>query len=481
MITPQEIKAFLDTDKSSKTKQFARTGQRYYDGEHDIKKYRIFYYDADGNLQEDYTRSNIKIPHCFFTELADQTVQYLLSGKEKFVFSQIPALQAELDSYFNENEDFISELNDVLTDAVVKGFGYLYAYKNAEGKLAFQCADSLDVVEVEGRFTSDGRDYYIYRYVQRKNLQGDVVARIEVFDDTQVTYYTQIADGLPQLDETAKPNPRPHVLYKKDNDDSTYWEGLGFIPFFRLDNNRKRISGLKPVKELIDDYDIMACGLSNNLQDLTEGIYVVKGYEGENLDELQLNIKTKKMVGVDSEGDVEIRTIEIPTEARKAKLELDEKSIYKFGMGFNSSQVGDGNITNIVIKSRYALLDMKCNKLEIRLKQFLRKILKVVLDEINQEQGTAYQQSDVCFRFTREILTNATDNAQMDLTKAQTKQTEVNTLLNLMSQAPTEQLRKDLCTLMDWDYDELKDKFPDNPEEALQTAQRALDEVQPSE
>ena len=169
MLTPQEIKAFLDTDKSSKTKQFARTGQRYYDGEHDIKKYRIFYYDADGNLQEDYTRSNIKIPHCFFTELADQTVQYLLSGKEKFVFSQIPALQAELDSYFNENEDFISELNDVLTDAVVKGFGYLYAYKNAEGKLAFQCADSLDVVEVEGRFTSDGRDYYIYRYVQRKN------------------------------------------------------------------------------------------------------------------------------------------------------------------------------------------------------------------------------------------------------------------------------------------------------------------------
>ena len=94
------------------------------------------------------------------------------------------------------------------------------------------------------------------------------------------------------------------------------------------------------------------------------------------------------------------------------------------------------------------------------------------------QNGTAYQSEDVYFRFTRETLTNASDNAQIELTEAQAQQTKVNTLLNLMTQAPTEQLRKDLCELLDWDYDELKDKFPDNPEEALQTAQTALNEVQ---
>lgn len=481
MLTPQEIKSLLDNDKTSKQKRHAREGQRYYDGEHDIRKYRIFYYDDEGNLQEDKACSNIKIPHCFFTELVDQEVQYLMSGKDGFLFSDIPELQAELDNYFNDNDDFLSELADTLTDAVVKGWAYLYAYRNSKDKLSFQCADSLNVVEADGRFTSDGKDYYLYRYPERINIKGDMIYRIEVFDDTSITCFTQTADGLPELDKSRKPNPRPNVIYRKENDDTTYFEGLGFMPFFRLDNNKKRISGLKPVKALIDDYDLMACGLSNNLQDLTEGIYVVKGYEGASMDELQHNLKTKKLVGVDENGDVDIRTINIPTEARKAKLELDEKNIYRFGMGFNSAQLGDGNITNIVIKSRYVLLDLKCNKLETRLKQFLRKILQVVLDEINQQNGTAYQSEDVYFKFTRETLTNASDNAQIELTEAQAQQTKVNTLLNLMTQAPTEQLRKALCELLDWDYDEIKDSFPDNPEEALQTAQTALNEVQTSE
>lgn len=465
----------METDRNSRFKRRAREGQRYYDGDHDIQQYRIFYYDDAGKLQEDTMRSNIKIPHCFFTELADQEVQYLLSGKNGFVFSGIPELQAQLNDYFNENEDFLSELNDVITGAVVKGWDYLYAYRNSEGHLAFQCADSLDVTEADGRFTSDGKDHIIYSYVQRVDLKGNTIRRIEVWDDKEVMFFSQTADGLPEPDRTVPVNPRPHVLYRKDNDDSTYYEGLGYIPFFRLDNNKRRISGLKPVKALIDDYDLMACGLSNNLQDLTEGIYVVKGFQGSDFSQLQQNLKTKKMVGVDAQGDVEIRTIQIPTEARKTKLELDEKNIYRFGMGFNSAQLGDGNITNIVIKSRYALLDLKCNKLEARLKQFLRKIIKVVLEEINREQGTAYKQTDVFFRFEREILTNAADNAQIALTEAQTRQTEVNTLLNVASQAPTEQIRKDLCALLEWDYEELKDSFPADPSEDVQNALTALE------
>lgn len=475
IITPQEIKSLLDSDRDSKSKRKARQGQRYYDGEHDIKDYRIFYFDDNGVLHEDKARSNIKISHCFFTELVDQEVQYFLSGKEGFVFSDLPELQTMLDEYFNENEDFRSELSDAVTGAIVKGWDYLYAYRNSEDKLAFQYADALDVVEAEGQYTSDGKDYVIYSYVQRIDLKGKTVRKIEVWDDKSVTTFVQRDGGLPELDTAEQINPRPHVLYRKENDDSTYYEGLGFIPFFRLDNNKRRISGLKPVKALIDDYDLMACGLSNNLQDLTEGIYVIKGYPGNDLDELQQNIKTKKIVGVGEGGDVDIRTISIPYEARKVKLELDEKNIYRFGMGFNAAEVGDGNITNVVIKSRYALLDLKCNKLEARVKQFLRKIVKVVLDEINKAEGTSYQSSDVYFRFEREVMTNAADNAQIALAEAQTKQMQVNTLLSLLSQAPSEQVWKDLCTVLDWDYDEVKDKLPENPAEDVQHALTALE------
>ena len=482
MLTINEIKTFIDNDRSSTKKKLAETGLRYYEADHDIKNYRIFFIDADGKIQEDKTKSNIKISHPFFTELVDQEVQYMLSGKDGFVLSDNPELQVFLDEYFNENEDFTAELTEVLTGCISKGFEYMYAYKNTEGKTAFQCADSMGVVEVRAKETDDGCEYVIFWYVDRIGKDNKKITRIQVWDDKQTHFFCREGDGQIIPDPSEKINPKPHIIYKKDGDESTYYDGFGFIPFFRLDNCKKQFSGLKPIKHLIDDYDLMSCGLSNNIQDTNEALYVVKGFQGDNLDELMLNIKTKKHIGVDEDGDVEIRTVEIPVQARQTKLELDEKNIYRFGMGFNSAQLGDGNITNIVIKSRYALLDLKCNKLEIRLKQFMRKLLKVVLKEINEQNDTDYQMKDVYFNFEREVMTNASDNAQIELTDAQKQQVMITTLLNLATYLDDETLMQLICDILDIDYEEIKDKLPKRDEGVdPYAAQTALDKVQPED
>lgn len=480
MLTLSEIKTFIDNDAASRRKQLAKVGLRYYESDHDIKNYRICYVDANGKLQEDHFKSNIKISHPFFTEIVDQQVQYMLSGKSGFMRSDIPELQDQLDTYFNDNEDFRAELEELLTGTVVKGFENMYAYKNAEGLTAFQCADSLGVVEIKAKETDDGCDYVIYWYVDRIGKDRKEIKRIEVWDDKFVHYFVQAGDGAIEKDESKPINPRPHAVFKKKGDVATYYEGFGFIPFFRLDNNRKQFSGLKPIKPLIDDYDLMSCGLSNNIQDSNEVLYVVKGFQGDNLDELHLNTKTKKLIGIpDSEGGVDIQTIDIPYQARQAKLDLDEKNIYRFGMGFNAAQVGDGNVTNVVIKSRYALLDLKANKLEIRLQQFLRKLLKVVLAEINDMHGTDYQQKDVYIVFDREIMTNASDNAQIELTDAQKQQTQVTTLLNLATYLGDELLMQNICDVLDLDYNDIVDKLPKREADDLYAAQDALARTQP--
>ena len=475
MLTENEIVQFIQEDTSSDKKRFARVGQKYYEGEHDIRNYRLYYYNADGQLVEDKSRSNIKISHPFFTELVDQEVQYMLSGKEGFVKSDIPELQNELDEYFNENEDFTSELYEVLTGAVTKGFEYMYAYKTVEDKIGFQCADSLGVVEVRAKDTQDGCDYVIYWYVDRIAKENKKIKRIQVWDKSQTYFYVQEEDGKLEKDESVEINPRPHTIYSK-GDGALYYENFGFIPFFRLDNCRKQFSGLKSIKELIDDYDLMSCGLSNNLQDANEYLVVVSGFQGDNLEELIQNTKTQKHIGVDTGGDVDFKTVDVPYEARKTKLELDEKNIYRFGMGFNSAQMGDGNITNIVIKSRYALLDLKCNKLEIRLRQFMRKILKVVLKEINDNNGTDYQQKDVYFNFEREVMTNASDNAIIEKTDAETEQVKINTLLNLASTLDQETIVQNICDVLDIDYEEIKDKLPEDDDNLIGT-QTEIDNV----
>lgn len=481
MLTVDELKTFISADTASTKKKNAKVGQRYYDADHDIRQYRMFFVDAEGNVKEEKTKSNIKICHPFFTELVDQEVQYMLSGEDGYVRSDQPELQQYLDEYFNENEDFTAELYECLTGCVVKGFEFMYAYKNAEDKTAFQCADSLGVVEVEARYASDKKDHVIFWYIDRIDKDNNKVKRIQDWDDQQTYYYTQVGDGKIKLDEEQEINPRPHTIYTKDKDDSTYYEGFGFIPFFRLDNCKKQFSGLHPIKELIDDYDLMACGLSNNIQDTNEALYVVSGFQGDNLDELMMNIKTKKHIGVDEDGGVDIKTIDIPYAARQTKLEIDKEAIYHFGMGVNTAGLKDTSATvSIQVKSMYSLLDMKCNKLVIRLKQFMRKLVKVVLDEINAMNGTDYKQSDVYFCFDRETPTNAQENAQIALTEAQEQQTRIGTMLNIASYLDNETLMQNICDILDIDYEDIKDKLPTEEDEAY-TAQEALDAVVPEE
>ena len=457
MLSFGEIKRFIDDDNSSEKKRLAAVGQRYYEAKHDILKCRLFYYNADGELVEDQARSNVKICHPFFTELSDQLSAYMLSFDENPIRAKDTAegLQDHLDEYFDD--DFWAEIGELITGAYNKGFEYLYAYINADNRLSFQCADSMGVVEVRAKDAEDGQDHIIYWYIDRIEKGKKKVKRIQDWDKKETRFYIQRDNGQIVPDEDEMYNPRPHVVFTDPKTGQKMGRPLGFIPFWRLDNCKKQISGLNPIKGLIDDYDLMQCGLSNNLTDFDTPLQVVHGFPGDDLDKLQQNLKTKKIIGIpDAEGGVEIKTVDIPYEARKIKADEDEKNIYRFGFGFNSSQVGDGNVTNVVIRSRYTLLDLKANKMETRLRKLLKDIIKVVLDEINTANKKDYQMKDIYFSFTRNIMTNETENIENAKIEAETRQIEVNTILNIAAEIGEEKALQAICDIMEWDFNELQ-------------------------
>lgn len=460
MLSIAEIEKLISIDKNSTLKRKAKIGQKYYEAEHDILKYRIFYYNDKEELVEDTNRSNIKISHAFFTELVDQEVQFLLS---KFSIEAKNENNKILDEELKDrfDDEFKTELADTCEGTVIKGWDYMYGYLAEDNKTRYKNADSLGVIEVRANESDDSTEYMIYYYVDRIDEKKNTITKIEVWDKDLRYFYIKVGTGAIEIDNNEKINPRPHKVYKQD-DKLVYRPsepGYGFIPFFRLNNNKKSFSGLKPIKKLIDDYDLMNCGLSNNLQDFNDAIYVVKGFKGSDLDKLQTNLKTKKMIGVSDNGGVDVKTIDIPYDARKTKMELDEKNIYKFGMGFNSSQTGDGNITNIVIKSRYTLLDLKCNKLEKYLRSFLKPMIQIALDEINEANNTNYTYKDVKIILDREIPTNEKDNAEIEKYRAETKQIEVNVILNAAAKLDDETIIRSLCDILDVNYEDIKNKI----------------------
>ena len=234
MLSLEEIAFFIQEDYSSERKSFARIGQRYYDGEHDILHSKLFYYDAEGEIQEDKTRSNIKIPHPFFTELVDQQAQYMLNG-EAFIKSDNPDLQRELDKVFTD--DFTSELTETITSTATKGFGYMYCYKDANDNFRFENADSMGVVEVRAKDTDDNCKYVIYWYIDKNTKAQKKIKRIQVWTDKEIYFYTQSDDGAIVIDDTEEINPRPHIIYKDEKGSLTY-DTFGYIPFFDIDNNK---------------------------------------------------------------------------------------------------------------------------------------------------------------------------------------------------------------------------------------------------
>jgi len=466
VLTIEQIKRFMDVDAASQEKQDAKTGWQYYQGHHDIEERKIYFVDNEDKVQEDHIKSNIRISHPFHREMTDQVVQYILCGEESYIRSDIPELQSELDNRFNYNENFTAELYKMLTGVVAKGWDYMYAHKTKEGITEFAHADSLGVVEVKAKETADQCDYLIYYYDEQ--VQDKTVTRIQVWDANQVTFFCRVNGGEIELDETEKLNPRPHVLHNKGdkvftNEESKY----GQIPFICMENFPTKRSDLFYYKDLIDDYDLMNCDLSNNLQDTIETPYILTGFGGdkEDLDKLMLNFRAKKAMGIPDGGDVKTPTVNIPYDARKVKMEIDKENIYHAGQGLNTEGLKDtAATTSVAIKSAYFQLDSRAVKVKISLRQFLRKLLKMVLPEINKALNKDYQQKDIYFVFEPVLPTNELEKAQIELAKAQTKQTNINTYLNIADRLDNETLMKNILEELELDYNEIKGKLP-NPDE----------------
>lgn len=461
--------------KASAPVEYAEIAGRYYEQENDIEQSRIMYEDAEGHLQENTAATNTRISHGFFPELVDQKVQYILGddGIEAHSANDDDKLDELLAPYFTDDWQLV--MQELIEGASIKGFEGIFARTTSDGTLRFQIADALRLVPVFDEYGALVRvlRYYSESRYSTEKQRNVVIQHCDVWGEEGVAYYIQDDEGNAtafKLDPAVDINPADHIQAEIENpefdedtmDEGDRWLPLGRnysrFPFHILQNNRRGTSDLKPIKGLIDDYDVMNCFLSNNLQDMSEAFYVIHGAESEPLDRLLKNIRGRKGIKVrDVDGaGVDMKTYQIPTEGRKVKMELDEINIYRSGMGFNSQQLGDGNITNVIIKSRYTLLSMKASKLIARLKACLKWQAELVVADINLANGTSYTADDVCFEIEPKAIVNESDLIKDEYTEAQTEQLKAQTILQLAPRIGDDQTLELICEQFDLDFDKIQ-------------------------
>ena len=90
--------------------------------------------------------------------------------------------------------------------------------------------------------------------------------------------------------------------------------------------------------------------------------------------------------------------------------------------------------------------------------------------------------SHIKFEFTREVMTNESENIANAKIEAETKQIEINTILNATAQIGDEKVLQAICDIMEWDFEELQGELEKIQEEQnLQDTKNALNNVVPED
>lgn len=171
-------------------------------------------------------------------------------------------------------------------------------------------------------------------------------------------------------------------------------------------NNSDKETDLQPIKRYIDVYDIVNSDFANNLDEFQDIYWILENFEGEGIEDFLEQVKLYKVLKVGEGGRAKPETIEIPVEARKVMLEITENNIYKDGFGFNSDKIGDGNITNVVIRSRYENLNMKANEFEEEMREGIYQLLDFLNKYYEITNQDKINPDEIEINFDRTLIVN---------------------------------------------------------------------------
>ncbi len=377
-------------------------GQKYYMNKNKILD-RKMYFIRDGEKVEDTEKTNNKIPHNWHKLLVDQKVNYLL-GKP-------PVIQTDDDTFTQRINDILDEdFDDILQElgkgASNKGVEYLHPYINSNGEFDYIIVPAEEVIPIYETSKQKNMIAAIRYYLV--TINGKDKIRAEWWTPKTVTYYIENDIGEFEIDDSVEENPQSHFDY---NEKGYGWERVPFIPF---KNNEEMVSDLKFYKELVDEYDKSISDMANSLEEVQELITILKGYDGTDLSEFMQNLRYYKAIKVAEEGGVDSLEQNIPVEAKEKHLDRLEENIFLFGQGVNIKTNRFGNSpSGIALKFLYMLLDLKANHVERKFRKALKQFVWFVTEYINIRDNKNYDYKTVQFTFTKSMLVNDLETAQI--------------------------------------------------------------------
>jgi len=388
--------------QASDERKWMLIGERYYRTKNDILTRDRTVIGEDGRRVRAENLADNREAHGFVRELVDQKVGYLL-GKPLSIQTAKTAYYDLLTQVFDKA--MMRRLKSVGKEAVKKGIAWLHVYYDELGLLSFKKMRSEEIIPIwadDAHTILDAviRDYQVTVY---EGLQQKTVRKIEWWDTNGVRRYVVDGSGLiPDVEAGDKGNH--FTVELADEEKPLNWERVPFIPF---KYNEEEQPLVEIIKSLVDDYDNNKSDNSNNLEDLPDSIYVVKGYGGSPAGEIRKNMSRYRIIKIDDPDDnsgVETLNLEINVEAYKTHMEQTRKDIYEFGRGVDTQNLDIGGApSGIALKFLYSDLDLDASLMETEFQASLEQLRWFVDTHLYNSTGVDYSQEDVEFIFNRDM------------------------------------------------------------------------------
>lgn len=367
-------------------------GERYYRNRTDLRATK---------KQDLSWKSNLKLEHGFLKKLVDQKTGYLLTKQ--------PTIATENDSYKEVLEDvfdkkMLKKLKNVGKEAINKGIAYLYVFFDEEGNLGFKKFPSEQILpfwkdDEHTEVLSFVRSYSESIYMNGKKV---IQKKVEYHHEDGINYFILESGKLiPDVPMGIKRNYHFTI-----NDAPTLWNRIPLIPFKYNEEEQPLVDS---IKSLVDNYNLQASTNADLLADIPNFIYKLVNYEGQSLEEFNMNLRRYRTIKVGENGDIDKLQAESSTESMEKELDRDRKSIYEFGRGVDTTNSELGNASGVALRYRYSDLDMDCNILESEFQSSIEQLLWFVDQYLILTNVGDFTEETVNIIFNRDIIINESE------------------------------------------------------------------------
>lgn len=353
-----------EQEQSDRYIEGVAAGEFYRNGDPDMAKYEKVVYDVFGAARKDVFSANHKLTAGLYNLFIVQEVSYLLGNGVTF---DDESIKEKLGNKFDY------DLQDLATWAANDSESYALLKSDGIEKLCVGCDDEephFIPIFSENDRTTPRAGFKHWR------IDKDSPLNVELYTPTGYSVWREVDSKL----QVVQPE-KPYDLTYTRNAIGEVWNvqnnSGGILPIIPLIYPNHK-SAIHNKRETLNAYNLMLSGLVNNMTEINLLYWVIKNADGmddTDYEDFISNLYKSRILPLPDGVEADPHEINVDHEGHQSTLATLREQLFQDFKAVDVQMIQGGNKTTVEIKAAYENLNLKCDEIEKKVGEFIRKVL----------------------------------------------------------------------------------------------------------